>query len=137
MTRLLTQKISLMIKDKYITIFHKRKFLNTLEKGTALIYSLLQKHVSPEYLSKEQKKKGKKPGPPRWYYIVELQLSDCNRTISLDVGIDENRRSQKNSIRKLDILIDTLIEFKNKLSKEIILYNNYKKENKIHESRFS
>lgn len=101
-------------KKLYLT----RKFLN--HKGfhsIAFIFACITKSVSKGGINKKTGKKWKK----EIWYDCELKISDCNHMI--DLSIDTyNKKDAKNTLYKLDILINTLIEFRKILGKEMTSY---------------
>jgi len=96
-------------------LYNVRKFLNN--KGfhsTAFIFACITKSISKGCINK---KTGKKKKDSIWYDCV-LTLSDCSRII--DLSIDTySKKSVKNTLYKLDILINTLKEFRNIYEKEM------------------
>lgn len=97
------------------TLYHARRFLNS--KGyhsTALIFALFTKSITKGRIDKKTGKRKK----DYIYYDTELKISDCGRLI--DLSIDTySKRSVANTIKKLNVLIDTLIEFRNVFTKEM------------------
>ena len=57
-------------------------------------------------------------GKHGWPYVhVDLTLADCNRVVSFDFDLS-SARQRANSLNKIDILVDTLIEFRDSLRAE-------------------
>ena len=53
-----------------------------------------------------------------WPYVdINLTLADCGRVVSFDFDID-SAGSRANSLRKIDLMIDTLIDFREALRTE-------------------
>lgn len=94
--------------DKTTNLYRKRKFLN--KKGYqsgAYVFADVERNES-----KYKNHKGKKIHYIHHYF--NFKLSDCDRVISLDFDIGSNGEF-KNSLHKLDVISDTLKEFRHKL----------------------
>jgi len=88
------------------TVFYERKFLN--KKGyhsNAFIFAEILKNTASE-----KKKKNV-------WRDTQLKISDCDRIVNLSMDIS-NLKLAANSIHKLDVLIDTLQQFKRAFQRE-------------------
>lgn len=84
-----------------------RKFLN--KPGYhAGAYVLAEVEDSTKY------KKGKHGWP---YVHVDLTLADCSRVVSFDFNLSSSR-DRANSLHKIDLLVDSLIQFRDALQAE-------------------
>ena len=91
------------VKKKKGLVFSVRKFLNKKRHyNTAAIYATVDFPYDDD-----------KPERPHQYWSpdIELSISDCSRKIHLDLEIT-GKKNRKNSFRKIDILINTLIELR-------------------------
>lgn len=88
------------------TLYYKRKFLNGRNYHAGAF--ILAKITKDWWISTNRKTKKK---TKHIDYSVTLDLADCSRIICLDLDLCETR-SSKNSLKKLDILIDTLVAFR-------------------------
>ena len=99
------------MKDK--TIFSVRKFLN--KKGfhsNAFIFGEITKSIS----NSKNKKTGKVK--ENVWRDAELKVADCDRIVSLSMDFHTIGLAN-NSIYKLDLLIETLKEFREAFAKEV------------------
>lgn len=104
------------------TIFNVRKFLNSsCYHSTAFIFARLTKSI----IKGSKNKKTGKRGKDRFWYDAELKIADCDRMINLSIDT-YNKISTKNTVRKLDILINVLKEFRKAFSKEMEATNKNK-----------
>lgn len=62
-----------------------------------------------------RKHKKRKHGWP--YVHVDLTLADCSRVVSFDFDLSSARR-RANSLHKIDLLVDSLIQFRDALRAE-------------------
>lgn len=102
-------------------IYRNRKFLN--KKGHhagAYIIAKITREIST-YRSKEGKDK---PVIPSVSYDHILTIADCRRIINLDFECN-TKKNYKNSIQKLDILIDVLNKFRN------VMVTSYEEDEKL------
>lgn len=54
----------------------------------------------------------------KWSYLdIDLTMADCGRVVSFDFDLS-TRGARRNSIRKIDIMIDTLVQFRGALKEE-------------------
>jgi len=95
-------------------IFRVRKFLNNVGHHEGAF--ILAEIERSEYKGKKNKKTGKTK-PSIIYHSYTLKIADCSRIISLELDSD-TKIDFKNSIHKLNILIDTLKQFKNTMGEE-------------------
>jgi hypothetical protein len=59
-----------------------------------------------------------KKGKHGWPYVhVDLTLADCNRVVSFDFDLS-SARQRANSLHKIDLLVDCLIQFREALRAE-------------------
>lgn len=59
-----------------------------------------------------------KKGKHGWPYVhLDLTLADCSRVVSFDFDLS-SARQRANSLRKIHILVDTLIQFRDALQAE-------------------
>lgn len=122
----ITREIEVLRGNKTMTdkiLYRVRKFIN--QKGnhsTALLFVEFWKHVNRGSINKKTKKRRK----DHIWYDAELKISDCDRIINLSIDC-HNRRSVKNTLYKLDLLINTLKEFRNIFAKEMNLHFKSKK----------
>ena len=108
-------------------IFNVRRFLNRKNHhSTAFIYGYLSKTFSK---GEKNKKTGKMNKDELWF-DYELKISDCDRMISLCIDTHD-KSSIKNTLFKLDTLINTLLEFRKVYTKEMEIYLKLKKDGKI------
>ena len=95
-------------------LYRVRKFINKKgHQSTAFIFAEIYKNISKGRYNKKTKKRKK----DYVWYGIELKLSDCDRNINLSIDCD-NKRQVKNSIYKLDVIIDILTKLKEFLIKE-------------------
>lgn len=93
----------------------RREWLNKPSTGyTSYIFYDI---AAEEYKATFGKDKGKLK---RDVYGI-LNISDCNRKISLSIEL-ESAKARKNTFAKLDKLIDELIKFRNELSETVDEY---------------
>lgn len=99
------------MKTQYL--FYARKFLNKAKhESSAHILAEITKDFS-DYVDQKTKKKKK--------YVhrnASISIADCSRIITLCMDM-ESKSACKNSLKKLDTLIDVLIEFKKVFVKEM------------------
>ncbi|MGH2702105.1 MAG: hypothetical protein ACRDJ2_10065 [Actinomycetota bacterium] len=56
-----------------------------------------------------------------WPYVhVDLTLADCSRVVSFDFDLS-TARQRANSLHKVDVLVDSLIQFRDALQAEVDL----------------
>jgi hypothetical protein len=66
----------------------------------------------------------------RWPYVdIDLTLADCGRVVSFDFDLG-SRGSRRNSLRKIDIMIDTLTAFREALKEEAKLAESRERANR-------
>ncbi|HED05893.1 MAG TPA: hypothetical protein ENI61_04320 [Ignavibacteria bacterium] len=94
-------------------LYYKRTFLNrkSYHAGAFILAKILKETYT--HTHKKTKKKVNEVS-----YEVNLDIADCSRIISLDIDL-YSKREAANSLRKLDILISTLVEFRKIFVKEI------------------
>lgn len=104
--------MQLNFKDKSKFLFKTRNFLNKDEESLSAIKSSVE-------ISTFRKDLAKKDLYDDAY--VDFSISDCNKTIHLDFGIDSEKEFD-NSIYKINTIISTLTNLKDSLieAKEII-----------------
>ena len=87
--------------------FRKRRFLNTLGYNAgAYILAVVE-----DSSNHDQDEHG-------WPFVdIDLTLGDCGRIVSFDFDLS-TRGARRNSLRKIDILIDTLVAFRGALREE-------------------
>jgi hypothetical protein len=62
-----------------------------------------------------------KRGKHGWPYVhVDLTLADCSRIVSFDFDLS-SARQRANSLHKIDVLVDTLTQFRDALQAEAAL----------------
>jgi len=84
-----------------------RKFLNRLGY-----------HAGAYVLAEVEDSTGHRKGKHGWPYVdINLTLADCGRAVSLEFDI-ETPGARANSLRKINLLIDTLIQFGEALEAE-------------------
>ena len=88
-----------------------RKFLNTLGHHAGA-YVLAEVEDSTNF---RKDRKGHWP----WVEIT-LKLADCDRVVSFDFDL-ETASGRRNSLRKMDLLVETLSRFRNALYEEAAL----------------
>ena len=95
-----------------------RRFLNVLGYNAgAYILAVV------EDSSKHQER------PDSWPFVeIDLTLADCGRVVSFDFDLN-SRGSRRNSLRKIDIMIDTLTAFREALKEEAKLAESRERAN--------
>jgi len=61
-------------------------------------------------------------------YDVVFKISDCDKMIRLDFDAGTNSYTQRNALRKIDVLIDTLTRFRVALAAQFEYANEVKKQ---------
>lgn len=94
------------------SIFYIRKFLNKAGyHSSAFVFGEITKSIS-----KSKKKTGKVK--ENIWRDAELKIADCDRIVSLSMDFHTVGLAN-NSIYKLDVLIDSLKEFREAFAKEV------------------
>lgn len=102
-------------------LYKTRKFLNKIGYHTgAYIIAEIIRYVST-YRSKKNKDKLVIPTVSQDYSIT---IADCSRIINLEFS-SSTKGNYENSIKKLDLLIDTLKEFKD------VMVTSYEEDEKL------
>lgn len=94
------------MENKNKLIFSKREFLN-----------LPGHHSMANIVTDIRKYSGNEEKGERWIEI-HVGIADCDRKITLAFDY-ENEEDRKNSLHKVDTLINTLTEFREALEKEL------------------
>ncbi|MCA1704594.1 MAG: hypothetical protein LC808_15565 [Actinobacteria bacterium] len=75
-------------------------------------------HAGAYLLAEVEDSRKHKKGKHDWPYVhVDLTLADCSRVVSFDFDLSSARR-RANSLHKIDILVDSLIQFRDALRAE-------------------
>ncbi|MGH2728973.1 MAG: hypothetical protein ACRDJI_00025 [Actinomycetota bacterium] len=75
-------------------------------------------HAGAYVLAEVEDSTKHRKGKHGWPYVhIDLTLADCSRTVSFDFDI-ESAAARRNSLRKIDILIETLTMFREGLVAE-------------------
>lgn len=95
-------------------IYYARKFLNPPRvNGGAYLLASITKHFYKGRLNKRTGKMSK----DSIERDIQFTIADCSRIINLDLEF-YGKRDAKQNLKKLDILVDTLIEFRKAYKKE-------------------
>lgn len=78
-------------------LFHRRCFLND-ESGAAIIEASFSDNSWVDRQTSER----------RLHYDGTIHITDCSRSIELSLNIDNDAESARNSLRKLDRLLDVI-----------------------------
>lgn len=106
---------------KTVKLYYKRKFLNKISYHAG---AFILAKIEREIWSRPDRKTKKKN--TEITHNIALDVADCSRIISLDLDLC-TIRGAKNSIRKLDILIETMQGFREVFNKEMKFMKNNKK----------
>lgn len=105
-----------MSKSKQV--FFARKFLNPPKVNAgAYIIASIEKYF---HKGRFDKKKGKKL-KDRIDREIVLSIGDCYRVINLEFDF-WNKRQARQYLKKLDLLVDTLVKFRKAYKKEVEEY---------------
>ena len=102
-------------------LFRKRQFLNRMghHSGAFIFAEILRE--SWTHTNKKTKQKS-----THSHRDITLSIADCSRIINLDFDLGYLPEA-RNGLKKLDILIDTLKEFKEAYTKEIAVVKDEKR----------
>ncbi len=113
-------------------LYRIRKFLN--KKGHHTGAYILAEITRWKHISKRNKKKDK-PVIPSVSQDYSITIADCSRIINLEFS-SSNKNNYTNSLNKLNILIDTLNEFKNVMVKSYEADEKLIKQGKLTRDRY-
>lgn len=118
--------------SKDTILYRVRKFLNKpgYHKGAFI----LAEASRCTYKGRKDKKTGKAPLPSIGHYFT-LQIADCSRMIDLELSMGK-KTEYLNSIKKLEILIQSLQKMRDIMLKEHIRTEQLVKEKKIKRERW-
>lgn len=75
-------------------------------------------HAGAYVLAEVEDSTKHKKGKHGWPYVhVDLTLADCSRVVSFDFNLS-SARDRANSLHKIDLLVDSLIQFRDALQAE-------------------
>lgn len=75
-------------------------------------------HAGAYVLAEVEDSRKHKKGKHRWPYVhVDLTLADCSRVVSFDFDLS-SARQRANSLHKINVLVDSLTQFRDALRAE-------------------
>lgn len=78
-------------------------------------------HAGAYVLAEVEDSTKHKKGKHGWPYVhVDLTLADCSRVVSLDFDLSTSRQ-RANSLHKIDLLVESLTQFRDALRAEVDL----------------